>query len=65
MRISTYFEALLEVLVFFQKRGVIDNDLCIRNAQLQNLIIDRFRGLDGTDGLFQIDVERPKFKRLK
>lgn len=50
-------EALLEVLVLFEERRVVHDDLRVGDAQLKNFVVDRFRRVHCADGLFEVDVE--------
>jgi hypothetical protein len=57
-----YFEALLVVLVLFQEYGIIDDDLCVCDAKLEDLVIHRFCGLDGPYRLFEVDIKGPQLE---
>ena len=59
MSTETHLEALLEVLVLLEERGVVDNHLRIGNLQLHDLVVDRLCRLYCSDGLFEVAVERP------
>ena len=52
-----YLKAFLEVIIFLKERCVIDNNLGIRDPQLQNFIINSFGGFNRSDGLFKVDVK--------
>ena len=52
-----HLEALLVVLVLLQEGGVIDNDLGVRDAEVQNLIVHSLGRLDCPEGFFEVDVE--------
>jgi hypothetical protein len=54
-----YLEALLKVLVLFEKLRVVDNYLSIGDLEFQDLVIGSFRGFDGPQRFFKINVERP------
>jgi hypothetical protein len=56
------FEAFLKVLVFFQECSIIDNDLGVRNAELQDFVIYTLCGLHRPEGLLEIDIERPELE---
>jgi hypothetical protein len=58
-------ETLLPVLVLFQESRIVDNDLSVGDLELHDLVVDRFRGLDRSDRLFHVRVERPKLERLE
>jgi hypothetical protein len=60
-----YFETFLEVVIFFEESSIVDNNLGICNTEFQDFVVHRLCGLHGTKGLFEIDVERPQFKRLE
>jgi uncharacterized protein YllA (UPF0747 family) len=60
-----YFETFLEVVIFFKESSIVDNDLGICNTEFQDFVVYRLCGLHGPEGLFEIDVERPQFKRLE
>lgn len=60
-----YFETFFEVFTFFKECGVIDNDLGIRDAELQDFVIHGFCRLDSSEGLLEVNIERPKFERLE
>ena len=60
-----HLEAFLVVLVLFQESRIVDDDLCVRDSKVQDLVIDCLRRFHGTQGLFKIDVERPQLERLK
>lgn len=48
----THLEALLKVLVLLQERGVVDDHLRIRNLQLHDLVVHRFRRFHRPNRLF-------------
>jgi hypothetical protein len=58
-------ETVLKIIVFLQKGGVIDDDLCVCDPQFQNFIVYNFRSLDRSYGLFKVDIERPEFERFE
>jgi hypothetical protein len=51
------FETFLKVLVFFEECSIVDNDLSVRNTELQDFVIYSLRGLHSPEGLFEIDIE--------
>ena len=65
MMTGPYLEALLVVLVLFQEGGVVDYDLSVGNAQVEDLVVNRLRGFDRADRLFEVDVEGPKLERFE
>lgn len=56
------FEAFLKVFVFFQECSIVDNDLSVRNAELQDFVIYSLCGLHRPKGLLEIDKERPELE---
>ena len=60
-----YFETFLKVVIFFEEASIVDNNLGICNTEFQDFVIHRLCGLHCPEGLFEIDVERPQFKRLE
>ena len=57
-----YFKTFLKVLIFFEESRIVDNNLGVRNSELQDFVVHGLCGLHGPEGLFEVDVERPKFK---
>ena len=60
-----YFETFLEVFIIFEECSVVDNNLSIRYAELKNFVIHGLCGLHGSEGLLEVDIERPKLKRFE
>ena len=60
-----HLEALLEVLVLFEELRIVDNDLSIGNLELEDLIVCSLCGFNGPQGFFEVDIERPEFKRFE
>lgn len=56
---QTHFEALLEVLVFFQEGSIVDDDLSVGNAKVQNLVVHHLSRLYSANRFFQVNVKRP------
>ena len=44
-----HLEAFLVVLVLFQEGGVVDDDLSVGDAQVEDLIVNCLRGFDRAD----------------
>jgi hypothetical protein len=59
---TTHLETLLEVLVFFQELREVYDGLSISDLQLHNFVVNGLCAFYGTDGFFQIDIERPEFE---
>ena len=60
-----YFEAFLKVFVIFEECSIVDNNLGIRYTELQNFVIHGLCRLHGSEGLLEVDVERPKLERFE
>lgn len=42
----TYLEAIFKVLILLQERSVVDDNLCVSNPQLKDLVINCLCRLD-------------------
>lgn len=58
-------EALLEVLVLFEKSSIVYNDLSVGNAQFKNLVVHRFGRFHCSYGFLEVDIERPQLERFE
>ena len=63
--IITNLEAVFKILVFLQKGGIIDDDLCVCDSQFQNFIVYGFCSLNRSYRLLEIDIEGPEFEGLE
>lgn len=49
MMTGPYLEALLVVLVLFQEGGIVDDDLGVGDAEVEDFVVNRLRGFDRAD----------------
>ena len=58
-------KAFFKVFVFLQESRVVNDDLCVRNSQFENPVIDSFCRFNCANRLFKVYVKRPQFQRFE
>jgi hypothetical protein len=59
------FESFLKVVVFFQKDGIVHDDLRSGNFQFNDAVIDSFAGFESSETFFQVSVKTPNLNKKK